>query len=77
MDVEGAETSIIAGAGGFLRKNPIHFALDSSHLIDGEMTCHALDKLFAAIGYDVRSGDDSGQMFTWATPPSSPANACH
>jgi FkbM family methyltransferase len=75
MDVEGAEISIIADAAGFLRKNPIHFALDSCHLIDGEMTCLALEKLFAAIGYDVHSADDSGQMFTWASPPASPADA--
>jgi FkbM family methyltransferase len=73
MDVEGAEAAIIAQSSGFLKANPIHFALDSCHIVNGEMTCKALEKLFAAIGYEVRSSEDSGQMFTWASPPAQAA----
>ena len=68
MDVEGAETSIISQSLGFLKENPIDFAFDSCHIVNGEMTCVVLDKLFAAIGYRVKSSAESGQMFTWAAP---------
>jgi FkbM family methyltransferase len=69
MDVEGAEVGIVSESADFLRANPIHFAIDSCHLVGGDMTCFALDKLFAGIGYGVRSSGESGAMFTWATPP--------
>jgi FkbM family methyltransferase len=68
MDVEGAEIGIVTRSLEYLTKQPIHFAADSSHIVEGKMTCGALDTLFASIGYKVLSSADSGQMFTWATP---------
>ena len=66
MDIEGAEVAVIDGAALFLRDHAVHFAIESYHLIDGEMTYKALDGLFPTIGYDVYSSDSLGQMFTWA-----------
>jgi FkbM family methyltransferase len=72
MDVEGAEIAVVSQSRDFLKANPIHFAIDSCHFVGGEMTCGALDRLFAGIGYGVRSCAESGSMFTWAAPPGAP-----
>ena len=69
MDIEGAEVEAIEGSLEFIRKQKIHFVLESNHRANGEMTYKALDRLFAKIGYDVWSSDKFGQMFTWARPP--------
>jgi FkbM family methyltransferase len=68
MDIEGAEVVTIEGAQSFLKENPIHFAIESYHRIQGELTCKALEPVFSGIGYKVRSSDKFGQMFTWADP---------
>jgi len=68
MDVEGAEISIVSQSLDFLRANPVHFTVDSSHVVGGRMTHFALDRLFSSIGYSVESSAESGQMFTWAAP---------
>lgn len=68
MDIEGAEVATIDGAQSFLKTHPIHFAIESYHRIDGELTYKPLERLFAGIGYDVQSSDEFGQMFTWAQP---------
>jgi FkbM family methyltransferase len=69
MDIEGAEVAVIRGSADFLTKNPINFAIESYHPVDGELTYAALERLFKTIGYKVESSDKFGQMFTWATPP--------
>jgi len=69
MDIEGAEVAVVRGSAEFLARNPIHFAIESYHPVDGELTCVALDRLFPTIGYKVQSSDRFGQMFTWASPP--------
>ncbi len=68
MDIEGAEVAVICEAGEFLRKNPVHFAIESYHRVGGEYTYKALDEFFPSIGYEVESSDRFGQMFTWARP---------
>jgi FkbM family methyltransferase len=68
MDVEGAEIAIVSECADFLKNHPIHFAIDSCHIVDGSMTYSALEKLFRGIGYDAQSTADSGSMFTWAWP---------
>lgn len=68
MDIEGAEVAVLSRAGEFLRKNPMHFAIESYHRIDGEYTYKALERFFPTIGYEVESSDRFGQMFTWARP---------
>ena len=71
IDIEGAETGVIANSLEFLKKHPIHFAIESNHKTkNGTLTCHQLDKLFQSIGYSVESSDRFDKMFfTWATPP--------
>jgi FkbM family methyltransferase len=68
MDIEGAEVAMIDGAQSFLKTHPVHFAIESYHRIDGELTCKPLERLFLGIGYGVRSSNQFGQMFTWAGP---------
>jgi FkbM family methyltransferase len=68
MDIEGAEVQAIRGAQSFLRSHPIHFAIESYHLMNGELTYKALEVLFGEIGYEVWSSSEFGQMFTWAGP---------
>ena len=70
MDIEGAEVATIENSQSFLKENPVQFAIESYHRINGELTCKALESLFSGIGYDVRSSDKFGQMFTWASPRS-------
>ncbi len=66
MDIEGAETAVIAGAQSFIRENSIHFAIESNHRINGELTSKALERLFPTLGYRVQSSERFGQRFTWA-----------
>jgi len=46
----------------------VNFAIESYHLVDGELTWKPLEKLFSSIGYEAWSSDKYGQMFTWAKP---------
>lgn len=69
MDIEGAEMAAIQGSLEFLKANPVHFGIESDHVVDGELTSKALDRLFLSIGYQVRSSSEYGIMFTWAAPP--------
>jgi FkbM family methyltransferase len=68
MDIEGAEVAMIQSALGFLKSHPVNFAIESYHLVDGELTWKPLEKLFSSIGYEAWSSDKYGQMFTWAKP---------
>lgn len=68
MDIEGAEVATIEGARQFLKENPVHFAIESYHRVDGEFTYKPLERIFAEIGYRVWSSDKYTQMFTWAAP---------
>ena len=70
MDIEGAEVATIENSQAFLKARPIHFAIESCHRIDGELTWKPLEKLFSKIGYKVWSSEEFTQMFTWATPAS-------
>ena len=66
MDIEGAEVAVIEGAGDLLKAHPIHFAIESYHLVARERTYKKLNALFRDIGYQVLSSSKFGQMFTWA-----------
>jgi FkbM family methyltransferase len=68
MDIEGAELAFLQGAKEFLKTNPVNFAIESYHRVDGEYTYKKLDPIFAEIGYDSISSDIFKQMFTWAKP---------
>jgi FkbM family methyltransferase len=70
MDIEGAEVVTIESSQEFLKTHPIHFAIESYHRVDGELTWKPLEELFTNIGYKVWSSDEFSQMFTWAKPPS-------
>lgn len=67
-DIEGSEIAAIEGSLDFLRENPIHFAIETNHVVDGELTCKALDRLFPMIGYEVETSKMFEQVFTWARP---------
>ncbi len=73
MDIEGAELASIRGAAEFLKSHPIHFAMETNHLVDKEYTYKPLERLFPTIGYEVSSSNQWGQMFTWARPRSTHA----
>jgi FkbM family methyltransferase len=68
MDIEGAELAAIREAADFLKLHPIHFAMETNHLVDNEYTYKSLKRLFPTFGYEVSSSNESGQMFTWARP---------
>lgn len=68
MDIEGAELPFVKGGADFLRKNPIHFAIETYHRVDGEYTYKSLEQIFPTLGYEVESSAKWGQMFTWARP---------
>lgn len=68
MDIEGAEVAVICGAENFLKKHPIHFAVETYHRVGGVYTYETLERFFPTIGYEVESSDRFGQMFTWARP---------
>jgi FkbM family methyltransferase len=71
MDIEGAEVDVIRASGDFLKRNPIHLSFDSYHRMqDGRFTYSLIEPMLRSYGYDVRSGLEGGQMFTWATPKS-------
>ena len=70
MDIEGAEIEVIRSSLDFLRRHPIHFAIESYHRTkEGDLTCHELERLLRSIGYRAESSAVFGQMFTWGTPP--------
>jgi FkbM family methyltransferase len=69
MDIEGAEIAAVEGSLDFLKIHPVHFGIETDHVVKGEMTNKALDRLFPTIGYQVRSSSEFDIMFTWATPP--------
>jgi hypothetical protein len=70
MDIEGAELAFIRGAKEFLKIHPVNFAIESYHIVDGELTYKKLDPLFEEIGYHYVSNDKFKQIFTWAKPKS-------
>ena len=69
MDIEGAEVAAVESSQEFLKEHPVNFAIESYHVVDGELTWKPLEKLFSNIGYKVWSSDRFGQMFTWAMTP--------
>ncbi len=66
MDIEGAEVAAIGGSADFLCDHPIHFAIETEHQLNGELTCHALERIFPRIGYQVKTERIDGVTFTWA-----------
>src|ERR1700722_11570908 len=68
IDIEGAEIAVLTAAAEFLRGHPVHFTLDTNHLVDGELSNRAVEMLFASCGYEVESLTESGFMTTWARP---------
>jgi FkbM family methyltransferase len=75
MDIEGAELSVVETSVDFLKGHPIHLSIESNHLVDGQFTSRPLEAQFAGIGYKAWSSDKYGQLFTWAEPPASLAEA--
>jgi FkbM family methyltransferase len=68
-DIEGVEAATVEGTHDFLKARPIHFSIESDHLIKGERTCKPPEQLFKGIGYSCWSSDEFDQLFTWAEPP--------
>jgi len=68
IDIEGAEVAVLSAASGFLKSTPIHFTLDTSHIVNGELSNRAVEEIFRACNYEVESSADSGFMTTWARP---------
>jgi FkbM family methyltransferase len=50
MDIEGAEIEAIKGSTSLLT-NGTNLAIASYHLVDGQMTCNAVEKLLTKLGY--------------------------
>jgi len=68
LDIEGAELDAVCGALAFLRTHPIRMAIESNHLVGGQLTSGVLDGMLLAVGYRAWSSDEFGQRFTWAVP---------
>jgi FkbM family methyltransferase len=69
IDIEGSEIAVLDCAAEFLKSHPtIHFTLDTSHVVNGELTNSAVEKIFQACDYEVQSSDQCGIMTTWARP---------
>lgn len=69
LDIEGAELAVVESSSDFLRAHPTNLAFDSCHRMpDGRFTWMLLEPMLRALGYDVGSAADSGEMFTWARP---------
>ena len=68
VDIEGAEIAMLAAAADFLRKQRIHFALDTNHRVAGRLTFGQVEKIFRSVGYRAESSAASGFMTTWASP---------
>ena len=75
MDIEGGEVDAVRGAVHFLRNHPIHFAVESNHVLNGEYTSRPLERIFKEAGYKGWSTEEFGQLFTWAEPVHSPGEA--
>lgn len=69
IDIEGAEVDVLAGATELLKAHPIHFTLDTNHVVSGKLSNRAVETIFQACGYEVESSDKFGFMTTWARPP--------
>ena len=68
LDIEGAEIETLAAATPFLRSNPLEFAVDTNHWVDGKPTTLAVEEIFRSCGYETESDDTIGVMTTWARP---------
>ena len=66
VDIEGSEIEMLASAQQFLSQHPIQFVLDTNHWVNGTLTNSAVEKIFVAVGYQVRSSAKFGGMTTWA-----------
>lgn len=51
MDIEGAEIEAIKGAKNLLKKNNVHLAIASYHIVNGEKTCTKLEEILRSYGY--------------------------
>jgi hypothetical protein len=66
VDIEGSEIDALAGSSEFLRAHSIHFAIDTSHTVDGQLTKEPVERILRDSGYEVLSSDETGMMTTWA-----------
>lgn len=68
MDIEGAEIEVLEGAKEFLKDKDFNFAIASYHIVDDEMTCHKLEKIFSEIGYEyvTQAQDSKNELITYA-----------
>jgi len=64
MDIEGAEVEAIDGSREFLRTHGTNMAI-ANHVIEGRQTYGAVEKTLAEIGYEIETGNPSGNP-TWA-----------
>lgn len=69
MDIEGAEIDAIEGAREFLKNKNVHFAIASYHDVNGKQSYIYLEKIFAEIGYAVKTGNPE-HLTTWANKKS-------
>lgn len=70
IDIEGAEIEVVSAAAAhqMLGQSDTHFALDTNHFVDGSLTNNAIERVFAACGYEAESSKVEGLMTTWARP---------
>lgn len=68
MDIEGAEVAVVAGGVDCLRSHRIHWAIETNHFVNGELTYREIERRFRSIGYRVHSSDQFQLWHTWAAP---------
>jgi FkbM family methyltransferase len=76
MDIEGAEIEAIAGCRSTLKKNKVHVAIASYHIVDGKTTSHFLENYLSKLGYNVKS-DFPKHLTTYAWKPARESKLSH
>jgi FkbM family methyltransferase len=67
VDIEGAEIEVLDAARSLLKEHAVNFALDTTHIVDGERTARRVEAVFLDCGYQVATDSKIGT--TWARPP--------
>lgn len=65
IDIEGTELEVIESSGELLQRSRCHFALDTNHMVGGDLTDKRIEAMFRANGYKAESSTE-GMKTTWA-----------
>ena len=72
VDIEGAEIEVISAAQDVISRCNVQFALDTNHMMHGDLTNSIVEAAFAKAQYEAESQKVEGMMTTWARPKRQP-----